>query len=334
MPAHQDDQADDDRGSQPPADVEPDNAVDGDELVHAPRIVMAKRAHGYELHITVPGNPKRHWMNRRQAIDLALAILTVCGHARAVTSIVIATTSRRDTPAAAAANVEKAGELAAAIAARYTAPLRQHLAPFVLNPAVGNGPDGPIAVVMANVDQWKENDGVGSWEHFAYDILRVALSLEPSTVLYEFITSAVGKLGDRDADELVQIVAGVGMEAAARDEIRRGRFLQQQREADQAAGAGGGKSAVRVQSSGMKVFVDPEVNPLPGIPDPVPGEHLWMLANTFRIADPAGESPYHLDTENLLTVTPVFCFVCEQPWEPGMEKTSCTGESSEHESPR
>lgn len=61
----------------------------------------------------------------------------------------------------------------------------------------------------------------------------------------------------------------------------------------------------------------------------VRGEHLWIMTAAWRVdpvaaTDPDGQN--FLDTENLLTLEGPGCYVCEQPYQPGMERTTCPGE--------
>jgi hypothetical protein len=61
----------------------------------------------------------------------------------------------------------------------------------------------------------------------------------------------------------------------------------------------------------------------------VPGEHLWVSMAAYRIADPANYHAghvQHLDAENLLTVTPPGCMVCERLWSEELADTRCPGE--------
>ena len=64
------------------------------------------------------------------------------------------------------------------------------------------------------------------------------------------------------------------------------------------------------------------------IPDPAPGEHLWVITGLWSVKEPsqyAGKE-VHLDVENLLTIDGPGCFMCEQMWTRELEKQPCPGE--------
>lgn len=63
--------------------------------------------------------------------------------------------------------------------------------------------------------------------------------------------------------------------------------------------------------------------------------HLWVMTGLWSIQNATLKESVdgklhgvHLDLENLLTVDGPGCFICEKPWEPGMEDTPCTGDPS------
>lgn len=61
-----------------------------------------------------------------------------------------------------------------------------------------------------------------------------------------------------------------------------------------------------------------------------PGEHLWIMLNTYRCYDPAstfdpGVSKY-LDMENLLSINGPGCYMCETPWSAELEAQPCPGD--------
>lgn len=67
-----------------------------------------------------------------------------------------------------------------------------------------------------------------------------------------------------------------------------------------------------------------------GIPDydPRSGEHLWIVASVYRIADPAAlltEQWGYLDSENLLSVEGPGCYYCEQVWTARLGTRRCKG---------
>ena len=57
------------------------------------------------------------------------------------------------------------------------------------------------------------------------------------------------------------------------------------------------------------------------------GEHAWQVFISFRIRTPsewfAGD--YHLDIENMSSVTGPGCYRCEQPWSEELEAAPCPG---------
>lgn len=69
-------------------------------------------------------------------------------------------------------------------------------------------------------------------------------------------------------------------------------------------------------STGHVVESPGEVDRIPDY-DPRTGAHLWVVAPMFRInaelLDDMTNVP-HLDQENLIYISPVFCYWCEQPF--------------------
>lgn len=70
--------------------------------------------------------------------------------------------------------------------------------------------------------------------------------------------------------------------------------------------------------------------------DPVSSEHLWVLSTLYRIRMEPGEVPAQdpaggklLDQENLVMVTPVFCYHCELPYTPQRGEDPCEGDPDE-----
>lgn len=53
--------------------------------------------------------------------------------------------------------------------------------------------------------------------------------------------------------------------------------------------------------------------------------HLWVATVAYRVTDPTSRS-INLDHENLCVTPFVGCWVCEEPYQPGMERTACAGE--------
>lgn len=79
-------------------------------------------------------------------------------------------------------------------------------------------------------------------------------------------------------------------------------------------------------ATGLKVEARHKFNAdLPEVP---PGEHLWVMINTYRILHPERleTEQFNADLENLLSVDGPGCLVCEQPWRPGIGP--CQGEAS------
>ena len=58
---------------------------------------------------------------------------------------------------------------------------------------------------------------------------------------------------------------------------------------------------------------------------PFNGEHLWIVAPTYRV-DPTSPNPPVLDHEILLFVAGPVCFWCEQPYEKRLTYRRCKGE--------
>jgi hypothetical protein len=57
----------------------------------------------------------------------------------------------------------------------------------------------------------------------------------------------------------------------------------------------------------------------------VPGEHLWIVLTAFRVTPREGPVHYDLDPENLVTVAPPGCYVCERKWSPQLAARPCPG---------
>lgn len=87
-----------------------------------------------------------------------------------------------------------------------------------------------------------------------------------------------------------------------------------------------------IRTTGMGI-----TQPISHIPDRIPAydkkkrEHLWTVLTMYRIVDPLAAmsgATQLLDTENLLTTTPIGCFYCEQGWTKTLHYRSCSGEPS------
>ena len=61
-------------------------------------------------------------------------------------------------------------------------------------------------------------------------------------------------------------------------------------------------------------------------PTQVPGEHLWIVAGMWRVADPAKEKVF-LAMENLLNIDGPGCLWCEQHYTPELAAQRCRGGS-------
>lgn len=61
------------------------------------------------------------------------------------------------------------------------------------------------------------------------------------------------------------------------------------------------------------------------LPEVRQGEHLFTVVGVWRVTDPAAPT-LDLDIENLMTIQGPGCFICEQPYEPGLEHLPCPGE--------
>jgi hypothetical protein len=63
--------------------------------------------------------------------------------------------------------------------------------------------------------------------------------------------------------------------------------------------------------------------------DPVSGEHAWIVSALFGIRDPQArftEGSATLDRENLLGISGVFCYHCEQLYSELLAEAPCDGE--------
>lgn len=60
------------------------------------------------------------------------------------------------------------------------------------------------------------------------------------------------------------------------------------------------------------------------IPDPGPGEHLWIVIASHRVT-PVEGGRYNLDHENLLSVDGPVCFKCELGCTPAVAASPCDG---------
>lgn len=54
------------------------------------------------------------------------------------------------------------------------------------------------------------------------------------------------------------------------------------------------------------------------------GTHLWMIIMGFVVETPDGDM-VKIGTEQLSTVTPVGCYLCEEPYSKVLAKQRCTG---------
>jgi hypothetical protein len=60
------------------------------------------------------------------------------------------------------------------------------------------------------------------------------------------------------------------------------------------------------------------------LPDPVPGQHMWVTLAMHRIADPRA-TRFYADLENLLTIEGPMCYWCEQPATDEVLASPCPG---------
>lgn len=89
---------------------------------------------------------------------------------------------------------------------------------------------------------------------------------------------------------------------------------------------------MRVDDTGIQAEVP--ANKMPGVGhDAIPafdGKHMWIVTAAWRV-NPATFRPnesVHLDTENLLTVSGVGCFWCEEEWSFVLASKPCKGDAS------
>lgn len=82
-----------------------------------------------------------------------------------------------------------------------------------------------------------------------------------------------------------------------------------------------------VRSTGVRVRVDGDRLAGMHIPEPVPGQHSWGIYAMWRVTPAtylAGE--FELDTENLVTVSPLACLWCELGYSPAVDAAPCAGD--------
>jgi hypothetical protein len=64
--------------------------------------------------------------------------------------------------------------------------------------------------------------------------------------------------------------------------------------------------------------------------DPVTGEHAWMVCATFAVADPAavddGTRSMTLSGDSIRSLSPVFCYHCENAYTALLAEAPCDGE--------
>ena len=75
---------------------------------------------------------------------------------------------------------------------------------------------------------------------------------------------------------------------------------------------------------GTGQFVDVDHHPERNLPDKVEGEHRWIVAVAYTIADPWKVGVKHMDQENLISVS-TGCYDCEQPWRADVDR-HCPGD--------
>lgn len=75
-----------------------------------------------------------------------------------------------------------------------------------------------------------------------------------------------------------------------------------------------GNPARRVESTGLKIEAKHRYHAQ--IPEPKPGEHMWMVFGMWYVASPTADR-FELDVENLVSIEGPGCFICER---------SCPGE--------
>lgn len=66
--------------------------------------------------------------------------------------------------------------------------------------------------------------------------------------------------------------------------------------------------------------------------DPRSAEHLWIVATLYRVVPPDSREdagPTYLDSENLVHVSPVGCYHCEQAYAPNLRRRRCPGRGPE-----
>ena len=85
------------------------------------------------------------------------------------------------------------------------------------------------------------------------------------------------------------------------------------------------------RSTGHKAYVDPEAMALDRLPayDSRSGDHLWLVMTSYRVVPALWTDPTHtpqLDQENLVSITPPFCYHCEQAYTPLIGSRRCKGE--------
>jgi hypothetical protein len=59
-----------------------------------------------------------------------------------------------------------------------------------------------------------------------------------------------------------------------------------------------------------------------------PGEHLWVIAAVWQVADPERTGPGLLDAENLLVITGPGCFKCEKQYSRKLARQRCAGSTA------
>lgn len=91
-----------------------------------------------------------------------------------------------------------------------------------------------------------------------------------------------------------------------------------------------------IRPLGDSFIARPGWNRLPDY-DPVTSAHLWCVTPVFAVnpskAMHGGGTSAVLDHENLLMISPVFCFHCEQPWTQQLDGDPCDGPGEQGQQP-
>lgn len=92
-----------------------------------------------------------------------------------------------------------------------------------------------------------------------------------------------------------------------------------------------GMSDFEVIGTGFQQEVSGRVYRIPEF-DPRTGDHFWILPVTYRITDPKRwydsaqpNESRQLDLENLVLVTEIGCWYCEEPWSKRLGDRRCKG---------